>query len=433
VRTGETVTADDLERQTVRAIAWRVVPLLLLGYLIAYIDRINVGFAAAALKTDFGISNGVLGFGAGLFYAGYFLFDVPSNLMLERIGARRWMARIMIGWGVLAAAMVLVRGMWSFYALRFLLGIGEAGFFPGVIFLIVLWFPARHQTRLMALFSAGIPLSSVIGGPLSSALLGLNGVLGVPGWQWLFLAEGIPAVLVGLALYLWLPDAPSQASWLTAAQKAWLAQTLAADPHRPKPARLGQTLRAFLDPDVAALAWGLFVNIAASVGLAIFLPQIVAGMGARGMMVGVLSAVPATAGLLGLYALGAGAARFGNRAMLACSLGVSAAGLALAAWFGGGASALGLAALSLAGFGIFGLKGPFWALTPTVFAGAAAAGGIAWINSIGNLGGWVGPTLVGWMSEHWGGFAGGLYGLAAAQFLGLLLVRKAPATPRRPG
>jgi ACS family tartrate transporter-like MFS transporter len=412
-----------LERRTIRAIAWRMIAILLLGYLIAYVDRINVGFAALPMRKEFGLSNTVFGFGAGLFYAGYFLFDVPSNLLLEKVGARRWMARIMIVWGVTSASMILVRGTNSFYLLRFLLGLAEAGFFPGVIFLIVLWFPMAYRTRLMALFSAGIPLSSMIGAPLSSALLGLDGVLGLPGWQWMFLAEGIPAVLVGLLLYRWLPDAPSQAYWLDDAQKDWLKHTLAAEPNRPAPARIGETLRSFYDPKVVALSLALFCNIAASVGLAVFLPQIVASMGMHGMAVGLLTAIPATAGLAGLYILGAGAARFGDRTMLLISLGLSFAGLIVAARFGaGGASATGLAALAVAGFGIFGMKGPFWGMTPTILSATAAAGGIAWINSIGNLGGWAGPSMIGWMSDLLGGYEGGMYGLATAQVVAALLV-----------
>lgn len=414
---------DTLERRTVRAVTWRLIPLLLIGYVIAYVDRINIGFAAGALKSHFGIPNTALGFGGGLFYAGYFLFDVPSNLMLERIGARRWMARIMIGWGILSAGMVLVRGTWSFYLLRLLLGLGEAGFFPGVIFLIVLWFPKAHRTRLMALFSAGIPLSSVIGAPLSSALLGLDGMWGVPGWQWLFLSEGFPAVLVGIALYVWLPDRPAEARWLDSRQKAWLTRTLAAEPDRPEPSRLSQTLRAAYNPGSIALSLALFCNIAASVGLAVFLPQIVARLGVDRMTIGWLTAMPAAAGLIGLYVLGWAAGRFGDRAMLQMSLALSLAGLLVAAKFGqGGASVLGLGALCVAGFGIFGLKGPFWAMTPIVLAADAAAGGIAWINSIGNLGGWVGPSMIGWMSDHWGGFAGSLYALAGAQALAMLLI-----------
>ena len=416
--------ADEaLERRTIRAIAWRLIAILLLGYLIAYVDRINVGFAALPMRKEFGLSNTVFGFGAGLFYAGYFLFDVPSNLMLEKIGARRWMARIMILWGVMSAGMILVRGTGSFYLLRFLLGLAEAGFFPGVIFLIVLWFPMAYRTRLMALFSAGIPLSSMIGAPLSSALLKLDGALGLPGWQWMFLAEGIPAVLVGVALYRWLPDGPGEARWLDDAQKAWLKRTLTAEPNRPAPARIGETLRSFYDPKVVALSLALFCNIAASVGLAVFLPQIVASMGVRGMAVGFLTAVPATAGLAGLYVLGAAAARFGDRAMLLLSLGLSFAGLIVAAKFGaGGASAIGLASLAVAGFGIFGLKGPFWGMAPTILPAAAAAGGIAWINSIGNLGGWAGPSMIGWMSDLLGGYEGGMYGLAAAQIIAAALV-----------
>jgi len=412
-----------LERSTIRAIAWRIMPLLLLGYLIAYIDRINIGFAAIPLRRDLGFSNTIFGFGAGLFFVGYFLFDVPSNLMLERVGARRWMSRIMICWGILSACMVFVRGQTGFYFLRFFLGIGEAGFFPGVIFLIVTWFPRAYRTKLMALFAAGIPLSSVIGAPLSTLLLKLNGSMGFPDWQWMFMLEALPAVVVGMALYIWLPDRPEEAAWLDAEQKTWLADAMASEEVARAPSRIADTIKSFYDPRVLALSLTLFVNTAASIGLAVFLPQIMAHMGARGMAVGWLTTLPPLAGLLGLYVLGINAKRFGDRAMLLSSLFISVAGLACAAKFGaGGASPIGLAALAIAGFGIFGLKGPFWALCPTVLAAGTAAGGIAWINSLGNLGGWAGPSMIGWLSDHMGGYESGMYGLAAGQIVAALLV-----------
>ena len=419
-----------LETATLRTITWRLMPLLLLGYLTAYVDRINIGFAATALRHDLHLSNTAFGFGAGLFFVGYFFFDVPSNLMLERVGARRWMARIMIVWGLTSAAMVLATGPLSFYALRFLVGVGEAGFFPGVIFLIVLWYPKAYRTRLMALFSAGIPLSSVIGAPLSSALLGLDGVWGLPGWQWMFLAEGLPAVLVGILLYRLLPDSPRDAAWLSPEQKDWLQTTLGREPDRPKPWRLSDTLSSFYQPKVLALSLALFINIAASVGLAVFLPQIIMSGDAGRMETGWLTAIPAAFGLVGLYVLGKLSDRHGDRPILMLSLLLSFAGLLLASLFGGGgATALGLATLSLGAFGIFGLKGPFWALTPVVLAGPAAAGGIAWINSIGNLGGFVGPTLIGWASDHFHGYQAAMLLLAALHAVAMALLLAWP--PKR--
>jgi ACS family tartrate transporter-like MFS transporter len=414
---------SDLEKSTIRAVTWRLIPLLVLGYLIAYVDRINVGFAATALRHDLGLSNSAFGFGAGLFFFGYFLFEVPSNLILERVGARLWMARIMIGWGILSSAMVLVGGEYSFYLLRFLIGIGEAGFFPGVLFLIVLWYPKSYRTRLMALFTAGIPLSSVIGAPLSSLLLGLDGWLGLPGWWWMFLLEGGPAILVGLALFLLLPNRPRDAAWLSAAQKDWLDAMLAAEDHRPQPWRLRETLSSFYQPRVLALALSLFANIAASIGLAIFLPQIIASTGTSRMLTGWLTTVPALFGLVGLYVISRLAGRYGDRPMLIVSVLLSFAGLLIAAFFGeGGASVIGLAALSLAAMGIHGLKGPFWSLAPVALSGPAAAGGIAWINSIGNLGGWFGPTIIGWASDQFHGYHASMYALAILQLLAAMLL-----------
>ena len=427
---------EEMQKRTIRTLTLRIIPILLVGYLIAYVDRINIGFAATALKHDLGLSNTVFGFGAGLFFVGYFFFEVPSNLLLEKIGPRVWLARIMISWGILSAGMVFVRGEYSFYALRFLIGIAEAGFFPGVLFIIATWFPQNYQTRLMGLFSAGIPLSSVIGAPLSGALLGLNGVMGLPGWWWMFVLEGVPAVLLGVALYLLLPDRPRNARWLSAEQKDWLEDALAASPWRHQPSRLRDTLKSFYDPRVLALALCMFCNIAASIGLAVFLPQIVASMGVSRMATGWITAIPAAFGVLGLYGLGWLSDRTGNRRlMLLVSIGISFVGLLLAARFGaGGASAIGIVALSFGALGIFGLKAPFWALVPTVVAGPAMAGGIAWINSIGNLGGAFGPGIIGWLSDVFGGYEAGIYALAAAQLVagllvGLLLRPQADARP----
>jgi ACS family tartrate transporter-like MFS transporter len=412
-----------LERATIRIVIWRLLPLLLLAYLAAYVDRINIGFAGVALKRDLGFSNTVFGFGAGLFFVSYFLFEVPSNLLLAKLGARRWIARIMVSWGLLSAGMVFVRGEYSFYLLRFLLGFAEAGFFPGVIYYLVCWFPASYRARMMALFTAGIPLSTVIGAPISSLLLNMSGIAGLPGWQWMFLLEGLPAVAIGVLVFFLLPDRPRDAMWLSPEQKQWLETTLAAEPGHFVPAHFFTTLRSFYDLRVVVLCLIYFANISANLSLAFFLPQIIATMGTTQMQTGLLTAIPSAVGILGLVAIGWLSDHFANhRALLLASLLITALGLFAAAQFGaGGASAIGIVALAFASIGIHGLKAPFWSLAPIMLAGPAAAGGIAWINSVGNLGGFFGPSILGWLTDTFGTYKAGIYALAAVQVAVALL------------
>ena len=413
----------DLERTTIRILIWRLLPLLLLAYLAAYVDRINIGFAGAALKQDFGFSNTVFGFGAGLFFVSYFLFEVPSNLLLARFGARRWIARIMVTWGLLSAGMVFVQGPYSFYLLRFLLGFAEAGFFPGVIYYLVCWFPASYRARMMALFTAGIPLSTVIGAPLSSQLLKMSGIAGLPGWKWMFLLEGLPAVAIGILVFYLLPDRPRDAKFLSPEQKQWLETTLAAEPGHYVAPHFLSTLKSFYDLRVIALCLIYFANISANLSLAFFLPQIIASMGTTLTQTGWLTAIPSAVGVLGLVAIGWLSDRFANhRALLLASLLITAVGLFAAAQFGaGGASAIGIVALAFASIGIHGLKAPFWSLAPIALAGPAAAGGIAWINSVGNLGGFFGPSILGWLTDTFGTYRAGIYALAGVQLAVALL------------
>ncbi len=413
----------DLERTTIRIVIWRLLPLLLIAYLAAYVDRINIGFAGAALKRDFGFSNTVFGFGAGLFFVSYFLFEVPSNLLLARLGARRWIARIMVSWGLLSAAMIFVQGTYSFYLLRFLLGFAEAGFFPGIIYYLVCWFPAAYRARMMALFTLGIPLSTVIGAPISSLLLNMSGTGGLPGWKWMFLLEGLPAVAIGILVFFTLPDRPRNAGWLSPAQMQWLETALAAEPGHFVEAHVLGTLKSFYDLRVVVLCMVYFANICANLSLAFFLPQIIATMGTTQTQTGLLTAIPSAVGILGLVAIGWLSDHFANhRALLLASLLITAAGLIAAARFGaGGASAIGIAALAFASIGIHGLKAPFWSLAPITLAGPAAAGGIAWINSVGNLGGFVGPSILGWLTDTFATYKAGIYALAAIQLVVALL------------
>jgi ACS family tartrate transporter-like MFS transporter len=413
---------QELGRATIRTVIRHLMPLLLLAYLVNYIDRINIGFAGAALRHDLGLSATAFGIAAGLFFVSYFLFEVPSNLILERIGARRWIARIMISWGVLSACMVFVKGEWSFYALRFVLGMAEAGFFPGIIFYLVCWFPAAYRARMMALFTVGIPLSTVIGAPLSGALLSMDGIMGLPGWQWMFILEGLPAVILGLVIFRYLPDHPAEAKWLPADQKAGLENALAADPSRPRRSHLVETFRSFYDLRLLGMALIYFCNLGANYTLAFFLPQIVGTMGLGQMQTQLLVAIPAAMGVLGLVVIGWLSSRVANRPLLIFCIAVTGIGLAAASLFGaGGASVIGIAALSFAGFGIHSLKSPFWALAPLTLSASAAAGGIAWINAVGNLGGFFGPPMLGWLTDFFGNYRAGILALAGVQIFAIII------------
>jgi ACS family tartrate transporter-like MFS transporter len=319
--------------------------------------------------------------------------------------------------------MVFVQGPYSFYLIRFLLGFAEAGFFPGVIYYIVCWFPGAYRARMMALFTAGIPLSTVIGAPISSQLLKMSGIAGLPGWQWMFLLEGLPAVAIGVLVFFTLPDRPRDAKFLSPAQKEWLETTLAAEPERYVPAQFLSTLKCFYDPRVVALCLIYFANISANLSLAFFLPQIIASTGTTLTQTGFLTTIPSVVGVLGLIAIGWLSDHFANhRALLLASLLITGAGFIAAAQFGaGGASAIGIAALAFASIGIHGLKAPFWSLAPMTLAGPAAAGGIAWINSAGNLGGFFGPSILGWLTDTFGGYKAGIYALGGVQIAVALL------------
>jgi ACS family tartrate transporter-like MFS transporter len=413
----------ELGSRTIRTVIWHLMPILLLAYLTNYVDRINIGFAGAALRHDLNLSATMFGTGAGLFFISYFLFEVPSNLVLERIGARRWIARIMVTWGLLSVGMIFIRGPVSFYVLRFLLGMAEAGFFPGVIFYLVCWFPSIYRARLMALFTVGIPLSTVIGAPLSGVFLSMSGIWGLPGWQWMFILEGLPALILGIVIYFHLPDHPAEAKWLSGEQKQWLEGALAADPTRPKRSHLFETFHSFYDPRVLGMCMIYLCNTSANFSLAFFLPQIVATMGLSQMATGLIIAIPAAMGVVGLFAVGWLTDHYrSHRAFLVSCLVITGLGLAAAALFGAsGASVIGIAALAFSGIGIHSLKAPFWALAPMTLSASAAAGGIAWINSVGNLGGFFGPTILGWLTDHFGGYRAGILALAGVQLVAILI------------
>jgi len=422
----------DLEKRTLRRITWRIVPFIMLLYFIAYIDRVNIGFAALTMKTDLGFTASILGFGAGIFFWGYFLFEVPSNIALHKVGARLWIARVMVTWGMISACMAFVEGTTSFYVVRFLLGAAEAGFFPGIILYLSYWFPARHRAGVTALFMAAAPISTALGSPLSAALLEMNGVMGLRGWQWMFLIEAVPALLLGVAVFFYMTDKPEQATWLQDDERAWLTSEMKAEAaSKGNGARHG-SLSGLTNPRVLALAFIYFGTSAGLYTLGIWAPQIIRQLGVSSVAVGFLNAIPPAISVIAMVLWSRHSDRTGERTwhvVLACL--AAAIGLVVA---GGSSGVVGLiAALTLVNIGISCAKPPLWSMPTMFLSGAAAATGIATINSIGNLGGFVGPAMIGWIKDSTGSFAGGLYFVAGllvlSAVLTLLLARSQKTLP----
>jgi ACS family tartrate transporter-like MFS transporter len=426
--------AQTYEQQTMRKVFWRLLPLLMVLYVISYLDRINVSFAALTMNKDLGLTATAYGWGAGIFFLGYFIFEVPSNLIMVRVGARRWIARILFTWGLISSSMMFVAGAKSFLVMRFLLGVAEAGFFPGVILYLTYWFPSRYRARIVAAFMVSIPLSLAVGAPLSTAIMELDGLMGLKGWQVLFLLEGLPAVVMTFATLAFLPDRPATAKWLSAEEKAWLEAELERE-RKALPVSKTSYLREMLThPAVLALSFVYFAATGANLGLSFFMPQIIKQQGFSTLQVGLITSIPYVCGCIGMLAIGHLSDRLNERrGFLIGTLLLAAIGLAGAGWFGN--SHWSIAFFCLAAVGILGCKGPFWTLPTAYLSGTAAAGGIALINAIGNLGGFAGPYMVGWLKDATHSFTAGLYGLAILLLAGvaviLIQVRSAPAPATR--
>lgn len=405
----------------------RLIPFLFLLYVVAYLDRVNVGFAALEMNRDLGFSAAVYGLGSGIFFISYTLLEVPSNLMLARLGARRWIARIMLTWGLVSVGMAFARDATTFYVLRFLLGAAEAGFFPGIIYYLTQWFPARERARAVALFMTGTAIAGVIGGPISSGLLLLDGWLGLQGWQWLFVVEGIPAILLAPVVWRLLDEGPATAAWLPERERAWLTATLAAEgqagPHAHHDLR-----GALRSGRLWALCAIYFCLVLAFYGVSFWLPPILQQLsGYPSSVVALISALPYVVAAVGMVVVGARSDRTGERRWhVAGSALIGAAGFALAATVPPSV-ALSLGALSVAAFGLYGAMGPFWSLPTAFLRGRAAAGGVALVNAVGNIGGFVGPTLVGYARDATGNFATGLWLLAAGLLVGAVITLSLPA------
>jgi ACS family tartrate transporter-like MFS transporter len=412
----------------VRTAAWHVIPLLAVGYIVSYIDRANVGFAALTMNRDLGLSATQFGFAAGTFYFGYCLFEVPSNLALRRFGARRWLARIMISWGLAAAATSLAAGPVSFSACRFLTGACEAGFYPGVMFYLSTWFPIEVRARVFAWFNLANPMSSVISGPVSAALLKMHGIGGFAGWRWLLLCEGLPACALGLYTLYALPDRPRDARWLTDEQKDALEKRLSEESH---PRASHNVWAALRDPRVLILTFSYFCLIVGVLGVTLWLPQMLRQRGLSTTAIGFTSALPYLVASIGMIIwsihIDRSRAYLGNY-VTGCA--VAAGGFALSVAVD--SLPIMLVGISLALVGMNSCRPAIFSLLPRFLQGAAAAAGMAFVNSVGNLGGFFGPYLIGWLKDTTGSFTAGLYGLAGMLTLAALsaplirLVRRDP-------
>jgi ACS family tartrate transporter-like MFS transporter len=403
--------ASTVEQTTMRKLYLRLLPFAVITYFFCYLDRINVGFAALTMNKDLGLDAEMYGLASGAFFWSYFLFEVPSNIILEKVGARLWIARIMVSWGLLSGATALCTGPWSFVVVRFLLGMAEAGFFPGIVLFLTYWFPDRHRARIVSGFTLALPIAVASGAPMSTGLMELNGVLGLAGWKWMFLAEAVPTVLLGVAVFFYVTDKPAQARWLTQAERDWLTATLERERRQIEATSKISVLRSFWDPKVMLLSLNYLGIVAPSLGMLFFMPQIIKQLGLTNMQVGWTTMIPYICGAISMVSMGWLSDRLNDRRwslFFTCMLavvGLVIAGLSVGTWWV-------VVGMAMAAAGFYGTKGPFWSMPPTLMTGTAAAAAIAWINSIGNLGGTIGPYLVGKLKVSTDSFAAGLFSLA---------------------
>ena len=419
--------AADLETSVVHKLLWRLLPFLFLLYIVNYLDRINVGFAALQMRGQLGFSDDVFGTGFGIFFIGYFFLQVPSNLALARVGARRWMAAIMVLWGLVSCCMIFVRTVHGFYTLRFVLGAAEAGFFPGIILYLKNWFPASARARAVAWFMTANPLAGVVGGPISGALLNLH-QFGFAGWQWMFILEGVPAVLLAVVVLLTLKDRPQDAGWLEPEQRTWLVDALEHENWQQAVVSGNDVWAAFLNWRVWLMTIVYFGLTASAYGLILWMPNYIHSLSSLGNLgIGFVSVIPYVATAAAMVLIGMRSDQTGShRGYLAGSAFSAAVFLLIAAQMN--SIVPGLAFVSLALMATFSMQGPFWATSTSLLGGTAAAAGIATINCFGNLGGYFGPKIIGLSRMAGGGFRGGMLVISACLALAgiVALVVRAP-------
>ncbi|MGD0486474.1 MAG: MFS transporter [Syntrophorhabdales bacterium] len=414
-------TDESFEKKTYARVTWRLMPFLFLCYIIAYVDRVNVGFAKLQMLQDLKFNDTIYGLGAGLFFIGYFFFEVPSNIILHRVGARKWITRIMVSWAIISAATMFVTTPLMFYGLRFLLGIAEAGFFPGIILYLTYWYPSHWRGRMVALLIAANPVSGVVGGPISGWIMqSLAGKYGLAGWQWLFMLEGLPAIVVGIIVYFYLDDRISEAGWLSGDEKQLLKKNIEAESREKQRDSLRD---AFGSGMVWLMSFIYFCLLMGMYGATFWMPTLIKATGVKSVLnVGLLTSIPFAAGVIGMILISRSSdKRQERRWHCAIPAAVACVGLIFSAVFGHN-TVLAMVALSLAMAGSLSALPVFWILPTAFLAGTAAAAGIAVVNSIGNLSGFLGNYLVGWLTDLTHSTDSGMYVLAAAAFIGAALV-----------
>ncbi|MBB4952120.1 D-galactonate transporter [Agrobacterium vitis] len=418
---------EAIENAVYKKVFWRIVPFLMLCYVVSYLDRVNVGFAKLQMSSELGLSEAAYGVGAGIFFLGYFIFEVPSNLIMNRIGARVWIARIMITWGIISAAFMFTTSEPVFYVLRFLLGVAEAGFFPGIILYLTSWYPAKRRAKIITTFMSAIPVSAILGNPLSGWIMDrFHHVHGLSGWQWMFLLEAIPAVILGVIVLFYLDDTINKAKWLDAGEKAILLSNMDEE-NRLKtssPHNIGATLR---DGRVWLMCLIYFCFVIGQYGLNFWMPTLVKATGVAGNLnIGIISAIPYICTFIVMLLLGRSADHHRERRWHLVVPSVIAAGGFIASTVAPSTS-LAIAALSVAAAGAISCAPLFWSLPTAFLAGTGAAAGIAWINSVGNLAGFVGPFFVGYLKDVTGNNAAGMYFLAIILVVGAIATLTVPA------
>jgi MFS family permease len=406
---------------------WRLLPFLFVCYLFAYLDRINVAFAKLQMLSDLGFSEAIYGFGASVFFVGYLLFEVPSNLLLLRVGPRRWIARIMVTWGIISAGMMFVRTPTAFYVMRFMLGVAEAGFFPAIVLYLTYWFPASRRSKVTALFLTGIPMSGVIGGPVSGWIMtAFNGSHGFAGWQWLFLVEGVPTALLGVAAFFYLDDKVRDAKWLSEGQKDYLEQKLKEE---ESASALHSLKDGLLNPKVLLVSAIYFFYTMGLYGVTFWLPTLIKSSGVSDPLnVGLLTSIPYAAGAIAMLFVSSSSDRTGERRWHLIIPGlVGALGLAFSVWFAN-STLLAMIALTVGTMGVMTTISQFWVLPPAFLGGAAAAAGLALANSVGSISGVVSPSLIGVIKTASGSAGAGVLGLSVSLVIGGVLVLLVPAS-----